>query len=583
MKRKSLTCTLTAALALGLLLSGCGGSGASGSGGAAETETCPYMGNTTGAGTRGGSVQDDLVLYLTADNQWVLTRASQGAPSVVLREQVYTGMDTLPDETMSQEFLPQLNQYHSTSVWFTPDGTGLYFMADFNGMNGSLYYLDRTALDQDLANAQDCVTLIAENMNANVNDQLLGDGLLFRTGDNALCWYDGTQVIHLADNLAYPRGFGTESAPYYGYASFALLDGGTAVAYTVEDASHPMDLYVRAVDGKSDAVALGSEVKRYFCDPDGELVFFDAICRDSGEAVMQSYVATASGEVEPLSDGRGMLLSAYRDTAYYLQYDSEEQVALYRYDGQERRLLCSDVDHRFDYGSALDHRYVYGSALDQVALYMDRTDGQWYCALGDQDGVPFQFDSGEQTWRYVGMFGGGTAIALWSEDSLVALRLSDGQVTAVDVLASDPSDYTRIQSNGDFFFSANEYIPQDRYGIRLSDLMVCRDGETICLAEDVEIYRTALYAGDEILTLDSLNDFALVQIQDGARQTLAENVSYFLRLNGGQILYLSDGGLFLYDGASTRLSEDALQVFCAGGQYNTGTVSLFLPEFGDQQ
>ena len=99
----------------------------------------------------------------------------------------------------------------------------------------------------------------------------------------------------------------------------------------------------------------------------------------------------------------------------------------------------------------------------------------------------------------------------------------------------------------------------------------------------MEIYRTALYAGDEILTLDSLNGFALVQIQDGARQTLAENVSYFLRLNGGQILYLSDGGLFLHDGTNTRLSEDALQVFCAGGQYNTGAVSLFLPEFGDQQ
>ena len=350
-------------------------------------------------------------------------------------------------------------------------------------------------------------------------------------------------------------------------------DGSTAVAYTVEDASHPMDLYVRAVDGKSDAVALGSEVKRYFCDPDGELVFFDAICRDSGEAVMQSYVATASGEVEPLSDGRGMLLSAYRDTAYYLQYDSEERAALYRYDGQERRLLCSDVDHR----------YVYGSALDQVALYMDRTDGQWYCALGDQEGVPFRFDSGEQTWRYVGMFGGGTAIALWSEDALVALRLSDGQVTAVDVLASDPSYYPRIQSCGDFCFSADEHTPEDRYGISLSDLTVCRDGETICLAEDVEVYRTALYAGDEILTLDSLNGFALVQIQDGARQTLAENVSYYLRLNGGQILYLSDGGLFLYDGASTLLSEDALQVFCAGGQYNTGAVSLYLPEFGDGQ
>ena len=574
MRSKSLTRALAAVLALGLLLSGCGSAGAPGTAGtAAESETNPYMGNTTGAGTRGGSVQDDLVLYLTAGNQWVLTRASQGAPSVVLREQVYTGMDTLPDETMSQEFLPQLNQHHSTSVWFTPDGTGLYFMADFNGMNGSLYYLDRTALDQDLANARDCVTLIAENMNANVNDQLLGDGLLFRTGDNALCWYDGTQVIHLADNLAYPRGFGTESVPYYGHASFALLDGSTAVAYTVEDASHPMDLYVRAVDGKSDAVALGSEVKRYFCDPGGELVFFDAICRDSGEAVMQSYVATASGEVEPLSDGRGMLLSAYRDTAYYLQYDSEERAALYRYDGQERRLLCSDVDHR----------YVYGSALDQVALYMDRTDGQWYCALGDQEGVPFRFDSGEQTWRYVGMFGGGTAIALWSEDALVALRLSDGQVTAVDVLASDPSYYTRIQSCGDFCFSADEHTPEDRYGISLSDLTVCRDGETICLAEDVEIYRTALYAGDEILTLDSLNGFALVQIQDGARQTLAENVSYYLRLNGGQILYLSDGGLFLYDGASTLLSEDALQVFCAGGQYNTGAVSLYLPEFGDGQ
>ena len=573
MRSKSLTRALAAVLALGLL-SGCGGPGApGGAGAAAETEACPYMGNTTGAGTRGGSVQDDLVLYLTAGNQWVLTRASQGAPSVVLREQVYAGMDTLPDETMSQEFLPQMNQYPSTSVWFTPAGTGLYFMADFNGMNGSLYYLDRTALDQDLANARDCVTLIAENMNANVNDQLLGDGLLFRTGDNALCWYDGTQVIHLADNLAYPRGFGTESAPYYGYASFSLLDGSTAVAYTVEDASHPMDLYVRAVDGKSDAVALGSEVKRYFCDPDGELVFFDAICRDSGEAVMQSYVATASGEVEPLSDGRGMLLSAYRDTAYYLQYDSEERAALYRYDGQERRLLCSDVDHR----------YVYGSALDQVALYMDRTDGQWYCALGDQEGVPFRFDSGEQTWRYVGMFGSGTAIALWSEDALVALRLSDGQVTAVDVLASDPSYYTRIQSCGDFCFSADEHTPEDRYGISLSDLTVCRDGETICLAEDVEIYRTALYAGDEILTLDSLNDFALVQIQDGARQTLAENVSYYLRLNGGQILYLSDGGLFLYDGASTLLSEDTLQVFCAGGQYNTGAVSLYLPEFGDGQ
>lgn len=551
---------LSAAMCLGLL-AGCGGdTGGAGSNGTLNTE-----GNTIGAGSAGKDSKSNTLLYITKDNQWMISKAEDGVDNTVLATGAFLDETEAADLSWQPQAIPGL--HGASYVWFSADGKHIYFLKDIDYREniGTLCHLNCSDLQEDFSNSADCVSVIAENVVLSVNNQIVDNGILYRTISGDLCYYDGTGTSTLArDVLAASRAgflnqYVHDALPSTGDAAFILADNGKSVVYSVL-VGDSVELRVRAVDGDGEAVVVGRGVKEYYCNIDSDTVFYIA------DGV---YAATFDGEVTELADSDGRLISSFGRTAYYVK-DTDGNSELFFYDGKESNLICANVDDD----------YVHGDAENQIALYINDDDDEWYCAVGDGKASAFAFENGKQRWQYCGALDGGKEIVLCATDGnkeIVAITISDDTVADVKTLATG-CWRVRIRNGNELFFIAN-YTNSD------GDFMLYCDGEFSTLGSALSYYRTNTYSDNVILALkwyDAMPD-ELVLIDGGTEKHIANETSYFLRLGSGEVLYISDsdGALYMYaDDVSVRLFENVALMFCANGEYNSGATYIEYPEFG---
>lgn len=554
MKKRMLALLLLGVLCLGLM-AGCGGNDAGGK------DLPGSEGTTVGAGTAGKDSKDNTLLYITKDNQWMLSRAEGDAVSAVLASNVFQDAMRAMEGSFEPQIIPGLNA--DGFVWFSADGKQIYFLKDISYQDATLCRLNVSELAKDLSNAADCVSVIDEQVLLSVNNQVLDKGFLYRAGSGDLCYYNGEGTVSL-DRDVVAAGYSYASNAYIyddlpatGDAAFVLADGGKSVVYSVSTGD-AVELRTRTVNGNGEATTLGSGVRQYFCSAASDTVFFIA------DGV---YAATLAGDVTALTDANGRLLSSFGSKAYYLGY-ADGKYALYFYDGKESHLICGNVDEDC----------VYGDAEHESALYINQDDGAWYYAAGSAKPNTFTFENGKQMWQYCGALNGGKELvlcAIRNNKEVVILSVSGDKVSEVKTLASQ-CWRVRIRGGNELFFIAN-------YADSVGDFMYYRSGTLSTLGTALSYFRTNTYSDNTVAALrgpDALPG-ELVLIDDGVEKHVAGDASYFLRMGSGELLYLSEGVLYLYNGEdSVRLHENVTALFCASGEYNSGATFIEYPEFG---
>ena len=152
---------------------------------------------------------------------------------------------------------------------------------------------------------------------------------------------------------------------------------------------------------------------------------------------------------------------------------------------------------------------------------------------------------GSDTWIYVYMVGNSVYV-LEDEGTLMAAPVKDsvaGKFTkvadnAVYLGKSETTYYHGIENDTDY------------------DIYSCTDGKSTLKAENIELDDFTVY-DDMILVAtmgNSYSEYELSMIsEDGKQVIIADDVSQYIRADEKNILYISDGDLYVYDGKERKM------------------------------
>lgn len=152
---------------------------------------------------------------------------------------------------------------------------------------------------------------------------------------------------------------------------------------------------------------------------------------------------------------------------------------------------------------------------------------------------------GSDTWIYVYMVG----------NSVYVLE-DEGTLMAAPVKDSVAGKFTKVADNAVYLGkSETTYY----YGIENDtdyDIYSCTDGKSTLKAENIELDDFTVY-DDMILVAtmgNSYSEYELSMIsEDGKQVIIADDVSQYIRADEKNILYISDGDLYVYDGKERKM------------------------------
>lgn len=254
---------------------------------------------------------------------------------------------------------------------------------------------------------------------------------------------------------------------------------------------------------------------------------------------------------------------------------------LYFFNGTESVLVCDDV-------GAVKYR----DAAGQIALYsknqrsavagklsideiydvyqveewydaqaqITTESGLWYYTIGTADEGELELEGGFQA---LGLLAGGKELLLKLSDNseLVSLPVADGAMGKSASIAEDVYAYQVSRDQTAVYYYENV---SDGTG----DLRRYQNGASEALATDVSCWDYAqtncVYSDGVTLALRDLGSTGgtLIRFEKGESARVADDVTYYLRLSAQNMLYLSDGNLYVYDGKEKqRLASDACLVW----------------------
>ncbi len=149
-----------------------------------------------------------------------------------------------------------------------------------------------------------------------------------------------------------------------------------------------------------------------------------------------------------------------------------------------------------------------------------------------------------------------------SSGALAVATVSDGTVGAFGILTDNGVLAEVDPVEGCVYYGAN--VNDDQ-----GDLFLWKDGVVTCLASDVVLSDLSIYEDGSILAYTDSDRFSyyygrglkLIR-SDGAEEFIASQVTDFLRLESGDVLYISGDSLYIYDGReSVCLASQAENVW----------------------
>lgn len=185
--------------------------------------------------------------------------------------------------------------------------------------------------------------------------------------------------------------------------------------------------------------------------------------------------------------------------------------------------------------------------------------------LGEQNSlIPYDKDAStvkfsKESAEYLNNVGNDTWIYVYMVGNSVYVLEDDGALLVAPVKDSVAGEFTKV-ADGAVYLGKSETTYY--YGVRkdtdtlIYDVYFCTDGKSTLKAENMEINELRVY--DDMLLIAADNndyfEYELSMISENGKQVIiADDVSEYIRADEKNILYISDGDLYVYDGKERKL------------------------------
>lgn len=155
---------------------------------------------------------------------------------------------------------------------------------------------------------------------------------------------------------------------------------------------------------------------------------------------------------------------------------------------------------------------------------------------------------GSDTWIYVYMVGNSVYV-MEDEGTLMTAQTKD----------SVAGEFTKVADNAVYLGKSDTTY---YYGVKkdtdtlIYDIYFCTDGKSTLKAENMEIDELRVY-DDMLLIAARNNDYSEYELsmisENGNEVIIADDVSQYVRADEKNILYISDGDLYVYDGKERKM------------------------------
>ncbi len=254
--------------------------------------------------------------------------------------------------------------------------------------------------------------------------------------------------------------------------------------------------------------------------------------------------------------------------------------SLYLFQDGASTLICDQVLGETSLGNVLLYNTPEGVTpvkLEELASPGDVYDGFYldlskenFCVGGGQT-APVKLSAQAADCFYAAWNAGYAELFLLGSDlflsessgALAVAPVSEGAVGAFSILSDNAALLDVDTAQGCVYYGANLYHNGE------GDLYRWQEGTSTCLATEVAFSDLTIYEDGSILAYTDSDSFSyyygsslkLIRAS-GAQETIGQGVTDFIRLEGGKLLYLSDGGLYVFNGKeSTILASQAERVW----------------------
>lgn len=508
-----------------------------------------------------------VLLALAAAGAWLLLgrKSGSGADCFV----VYDGNYMVADMQKDQAFPLVPSVEESADVLFGPDQDYAFLF-----MGGDALCRVNCAgleLDPEADNIQQ-VTQVDTGVDPNEVTPLAGGRAVYIKDGGSLCWFDGETVSRLAENVVkysvldgerllylvetqegyivyqVPLDGSEKAVPLTGADEMAWLWSSGEVsgqaAYSVQNQEGWEDLYLVGADGAPQLANSAAQIYDY--GETGGTLYYTA---DTAMPYQDSFAFT--GTLCSLQDGTVTQL-AERVNNYW--FNGDQLVYLVEDDLNQERAAAnfSISDVRMD-PVCYHCCYVMAEGLPAVEVDMDNL-----VEVLLQDGD-------DQPWIEQIMTNGTQVFVQKGEGALYQAPVADGIATGFARMAEE-CEWMGV--SGDTFYYTDA-LPGGQNGAQ-AGLYSVRDGENVCLSEDINPQQVWVYQDGTVLAVKGLDTFAataggrLVMLDAAGGETLVgEEVTGFLRMDKETVLYLADDTFCRFrEGESEELGAPVTGLWC---------------------
>lgn len=143
----------------------------------------------------------------------------------------------------------------------------------------------------------------------------------------------------------------------------------------------------------------------------------------------------------------------------------------------------------------------------------------------------------------------------------------DGTLMTAQIKDSVAGEFTKVADDAVYLGKSDTTY---YYGIETDtsdyDIYSCTDGKSTLKAEDIELDDFAVY--DDMILVATMgsgySEYELSMISENGNQVIiADDVSQYVRADEKNMLYISDGDLYVYDGKERKMLEMDVDYFWA--------------------
>lgn len=165
-----------------------------------------------------------------------------------------------------------------------------------------------------------------------------------------------------------------------------------------------------------------------------------------------------------------------------------------------------------------------------------------------KDSNEYLKDVGSDEWIYV-YYVGKNVYILEDSGTLMTAAVKDSKVGKFSKVSENVS--YRGKSDTSYYYSVEK--DDDTY----SDLYFCTNGESKLEAEDIDIDTLTTYDDGTVIIAELGTDYDLYELttitEGGKEVIIADDVSKYVKVDDKNILYISDGDLYVYNGEERKL------------------------------